>query len=277
MSISLLYTRYLLVAYLPAAMATSNESLTMKKIIFALLCSSVATPVWCDALGFQAGAGQWYINLEGDVGQNGANTTLDNLGFDDETSNVFWAQFEHPIPFIPNLRVMHSTISATELSTAFQRFIFGGIQFDAEIRVLTDMDLSHTDATLYYELLDNWVTFDLGITARHMEGFVEVQNELPVIARAELEGVLPMGYMNLQLDFPRSGWSIGGTVNAISYRGDKVTDLSGRIGYAFEVTSLMDIGVNVGYRTMSILAKEFDDLYADATISGSYAELIIRF
>jgi outer membrane protein len=240
-------------------MATSNESLTMKKIIFTLLCSSVATPAWCDILGFQAAAGQWYINLKGDVGQNGSTTTLD------------------PLPIIPNIRLMHSTISSTETSTTTQRFTIGGILIDAQVRVLTDMDLSHTDATFYYEILDNWVTLDVGITARQMQGYMEIQSEVTDTARAELEGVLPMGYVNLQLDFPGSGWSVGSTVNAISYRGDKVTDVSGRIGYAFEVTPLMDIGVNIGYRTMSILAEEFDDLYADATISGSYAELIIRF
>jgi outer membrane protein len=249
----------------------------MKKIILAMLCAGASPLAWSDVLGLQAGVGQWYINLDGDVGQNGSTTTLSDLGFKNETSNVLWVALEHPIPLIPNIKVMHSSISAIEKSTTTQRFTIGGIQFDAEIDVLTDMDLSHTDATFYYELLDNWVTFDIGITARHMEGFVEVQNEFPVTARAELEGVLPMGYVNLQLDFPGSGFSIGATGNAISYRGDKLVDVSGRIGYTFEVTPLMDIGVNVGYRSFRILAEEFDELYADATISGSFAEVIVRF
>lgn len=232
---------------------------------------------WCDALGFQAGAGQWYINLEGDVGQNGSSTTLNDLGFEDETSNVFWAMLEHPIPIIPNLRVMHSSISAIETSRTSQRFTIGGIVIDAEVRVITDMDLSHTDATLYYELLDNWVTFDVGITARQMEGYVDVQSEVSQSARAELEGVLPMAYVNLQLDFPGSGWRIGGTANAISYRGDKVADMSARIGYSFELTPMMDIGINIGYRSLDLKAEEFDDLYADASISGSFAELVVHF
>jgi outer membrane protein len=240
-----------------------------------LVCAPVGG--WCDALGFQAGAGQWYINLEGDVGQNGSTTTLNDLGFEDETSNVLWAMLEHPIPILPNLRVMHSSISATETSTTSQRFTVGGIVIDAEVRVLTDMDLSHTDATLYYELLDNWVTFDLGVTARQMEGYVEVQSEVSQTARAELEGVLPMAYLNLQLDFPGSGWSIGGTANGISYQGDKVTDMSARIGYAFELAPMMDIGVNIGYRSLHLQADEFGDLYADATISGSFAELVVHF
>lgn len=249
----------------------------MKKIMLLLPLLFAPVSGWSDALGFQAGAGQWYINLDGDVGQNGSTTTLNDLGFEDETSNVFWAMLEHPIPIIPNLRVMHSTISATENSTTSQRFTVGGIVIDAEVRVLTDMDLSHTDATFYYELLDNWVTFDLGVTARQMEGFVEVQSEVSQTARAELEGVLPMAYLNLQLDFPGSGWSIGGTANAISYRGDKVADMSARIGYSFELAPMVELGVNIGYRTLTLQAEEFDDLYADATISGSFAELVVHF
>jgi outer membrane protein len=249
----------------------------MKKYLLLLPLACNPVVAWADVLGFQAGIGQWYINLDGDVGQNNSTTTLNDLGFKDETSNVFWAMLEHPIPIIPNLRVMHSAISATEASTTSQRFTIGGILIDAEVRVLTDIDLSHSDATFYYELLDNWVTFDVGITARKMEGYVEIQSEVSQTARAELKGVLPMGYLNVQLDFPGSGWSIGGTANAISYRRDKVTDVSARVGYAFEVTPLMDIGINIGYRTLSLQAEEFDDLYADATLSGSFAELVVHF
>lgn len=249
----------------------------MKKIILWLPLVVGPATGWCDALGFQAGAGQWYINLEGDVGQSGSTTTLNDLGFENETSNVFWAMLEHPIPILPNLRIMHSAISAKETSRTSQSFTIGGVGIEAQVDVLTDMDLSHTDATLYYELLDNWVTFDLGVTARQMEGYVEIQGELGLIARAELEGALPMAYLNMQLDFPGSGWRIGGTANAISYRGDQVTDVSARIGYSFELAPMMDIGINIGYRSLGIKAEEFGDLYADATISGSFAELAVHF
>lgn len=249
----------------------------MKKIILALLCACTSPLAWSDTVGFHAGAGRWYINLKGDVGQNGSTTTLDNLGFMNEISNVYWAALEHPIPIIPNIKIMHSSISAMEPSTTTQRFTIGGIQFDAEIKVRTELDLSHTDATFYYEALDNWVTFDIGVTARQMKGFVEIESEVTEKARAGLHGVLPMGYVNLQLDFPGSGLSVGATVNAISYRGDKVADVSTRISYLFEVAPLMDIGVSIGHRNLRLLAEEFDDLYADATISGSFAELVVRF
>ncbi len=250
----------------------------MNKSLLALALVALPSIGWADTLlGLYAGAGQWYINLEGDVGQNGSTTTLDDLGFDNETSNVFWLMLEHPVPILPNLRVMHSSISATETSTTSQRFTIGGVTIDAEVSVLTDMDLSHTDGTLYYELLDNWLTFDLGVTARHMSGYVEVQSEVTAAARAELEGVLPLLYLNVQLDFPYSGWSIGATGNGVTYRGDKLTDFSARLGYSFEVTPLMDIGVNLGYRSLALQAEELDDLYADATISGAFAELQIHF
>jgi outer membrane protein len=252
----------------------------MKRSLLALPILALASfPAGAATLyGLQAGVGQWYINLEGDVGQSGSTTTLDDLGFQDQTSNVVWAMIEHPIPVLPNIRLMHSSITAIENSITSQRFTIGGLMIDAQVRVLTDMDLSHTDATFYYELLDNWVTLDLGITARYMAGYVDVLTEVATVsARADLEGILPMGYINFQLDLPASGWHFGFTGHGAAYRGDKFTDTSGRIGYLFELTPLMEVGINVGHRVLAIRAEEFGDLYADAKLSGSYVELVVNF
>src|SRR5690606_19424793 len=139
----------------------SNMRITSKQTIVALLLTGLSVESYGATIyGLHAGVGQWYLDLQGDVGQYGATTTLNDLGFKDETSNVFWAALEHPVPILPNLKLMHSSISATEPSITSQSFIIGGVQIDARVQVVTDIDLSHTDATLYYELLDNWVTFD---------------------------------------------------------------------------------------------------------------------
>lgn len=267
-----------LIAELSVHGSTVMKHKKTRNLILAACLASACGTAWGDTIfGLYGGVGHWYIDLQGDVGQNGATTTLNDLGFENENSNVFWLALEHPVPVIPNLRLMHSTISATESSITSQSFIIGGVLIDAQVQVLTDIDLSHTDATFYYELLDNWVTFDLGVTARFLEGYVEVQSELSQPARATLEGVLPMAYANLQLDFPGSGWRVGATAQGITYRGDKMTDASVRLGYSFEVTPLLDIGVNVGYRVLTLRAEKFDDLYADAKMSGTFAELVLHF
>lgn len=230
-----------------------------------------------DALGLYGGVGQWYVKMDGDVGQGGVNTPLGLLGVDDETSNVVWLMFEHPLPFIPNLRLMHSEISSVANSQATQVILIGNLQIQVQALIQTTMDLSHTDATFYYEILDNWLTLDLGVTARQISGYVEVLPEVGGSFRAEMDGVIPTGYLNLQIDFPYSGWHIGATANAAAYKGDKITDVTGRIGYEFEITPLLDLGVNVGYRNMDLLVDDFNSLNADASLSGAFIELLVHF
>lgn len=230
-------------------------------------------------LGLYAGIGQWHLSLNGDVSSQGNAINLDELGIDDETGTQMWANFEHPIPLIPNLRVMHSSIATQSSSTVNRELSFGNANFVADVRVDTDMDLSHTDGTLYYEILDNWLTLDVGVTARLFDGHVTIESELEgQEGSAQLSGIVPMLYLNAQFELPFSGWSIGAFGNTASYRGDHITDLSAKVGYEFElIPLLLDVGINVGYRLMSLETSEIDDLFADAELSGMYAELQVHF
>lgn len=244
-----------------------------------LLSTLVLAPGLCraDDLGLYAAAGQWYVKMEGVVGQGGITTSLDSLGIDDETANVFWLTFEHPVPFLPNVRLMHSEISTVAASEASQVIFIGNIEIEVQTRIQTTLDLSHTDATFYYQLLDKTYHFDLGVTARQLSGYVEVLPEIGGSFQAEMDGVVPTAYVNFQIDFPYSGWHLGVTTNAAAYNGDKIVDVAASIGYAFDVTSAMDIGVNMGYRKLDLQVDEFYALTADATLSGGYVELQVHF
>lgn len=251
----------------------------MNKRLFAL--ALLATPSLASAdtiLGLYAGVGQWYLTLDGEVSDGRYTVNLEELGIEDETSTELWVNFEHPIPLIPNIRLMHTTVKINEKSAANRDFRFGDASFDVTMTVTTDMDLSHTDATLYYEILDNWVTLDVGVTARYLDGYVDIRPEFGGERNSvALSGVIPMLYLNAQLDLPFTGWNVGAYGNSASYRGDSITDLAAKVGYEFELTPLLDIGVNLGYRIMSLKTEELDDLMADAELSGMFAELQVHF
>lgn len=249
----------------------------MKKALFVVSLAMLPTMAQADTLlGLYAGVGQWQAGFKGEVGENGASTTLGDLGLEKEPSNVMWANFEHPIPILPNIRVMHTRISTLANSTTSRQFNLAGYTVNANVDVIAKMDMSHTDATLYYELLDNWVTLDAGLTARQFTGFVEIRSEVTATIKADLEGVIPMLYLNAQFDLPFSGWYVGATANAVSFQGDGVEDYSGRIGYDLDLVA-MDLGVSIGYRSLSMKVAEIGNLYADAVISGAFAEIKIHF
>lgn len=229
-------------------------------------------------LGLYAGVGQWQASFSGDIGEKGNTTTLNDLGHDKEPATQFWANFEHPIPLIPNIRVMSTQINSQATTTQSQDFRLGGVAIEVSDEIYTEMDLTHVDGTLYYEVLDNWVSLDVGITARLFSGYMEARSTTTgqEIAKGELDGVLPMLYLNARFDLPFTGWHLGAQSNAISYSGNGVTEMTGLIGYEMDFVAL-DVGLNVGYRTMSLKVEDLDDLYADAEVSGAFAELQVHF
>ena len=180
-----------------------------KWLMMCLPGALLAPAAGADIIGVYAGAGYWQTSFSGEVGEDGALASVDELNLRKVGSNMIWAHIEHPLPVLPNLRLMHSQIDTQARSTTASRIRLGGIDIDAELQVLTQMDISHTDATLYYELLDNWLNLDLGITARYLDGYVDIQSEFTAPARSEIKGVLPMLYLNAQFAVPFANLTFG--------------------------------------------------------------------
>ncbi len=245
-------------------------------LTFALFALTTPFAHSASVLGLDLGAGQWRGEVKGETGEPDSATTLDDLGFDKNGYNLFWAVFEHPVPVLPNFKVLHTDISTSADAVISQSFALGDAVFNADVRTISELVLSHTDATFYYEILDNWLEVDLGVTARLFDGYVEAQSEVTPITTSPLEGSLPMLYASAQFNLPETGFYVAGTANVIRYRGDGFHDYEAKTGYLFK-TSTLAYGINLGFREMSLDVAEFDDLYVDASVSGFYLAVFVHF
>lgn len=252
----------------------------------ALAGVALSSQVNADILGVYVGGGAWQTSYSGEL-SNVESVSLDELGLEDSQNTFAYIALEHPIPVIPNLKVVMNNIS-TDGASVITRDIDiipgdDGFSIPLDAATQTNIDLSHIDYTLYYELLDNYVSFDLGITGRSFSGEAEINYETgtdPVemdTETAELDGIIPMLYTKLQLDLPFTGWYIGGSANYISFEENAITDAEAKIGYLSKGLGL-NVGFDLGYRSFSIVAEPDDeDLYADITLDGPYASLIVHF
>ncbi|MET0356786.1 MAG: TIGR04219 family outer membrane beta-barrel protein [Cellvibrio sp.] len=248
----------------------------MKKItLLAAVAATAASFANADTvLGVYAGYGSWDSSFDGKTGE--PSITLKDLGVKDEKNNFFYIALEHPIPLLPNIRLAHTEISNTQTATINKSFTFDGTTYPVNDTIKSEFDLTHTDATLYYEILDNWVNLDLGLTARQFDGFVYAQST-KVTTRNKKEKVdqtLPMLYGKVQFDLPFSGLSAGIEGNYVSYSGDKISDYSAKVSYLFD--SVLDIGLEAGYRKLSLTIDE-DELQANVDLKGPYAAVIAHF
>ncbi|WP_288130495.1 TIGR04219 family outer membrane beta-barrel protein [Microbulbifer sp.] len=254
----------------------------MKKITLALCAALASASASADTiLGFDATVGAWKPAYSGMIGTD--NVDAEEFGFAEDNATFIQAALEHPIPLLPNILVAHSNIESSGVANLNQNVEFGGATYLANHDIDANLTLTHTDATLYYEILDNWVNLDLGVTARLYDGSFEAANSYvtptvvdpsiirPASETIELSGVLPMVYGLARFDLPFTGWSIIAQGNGVSYDGDRHTDFTAKVRWDF--VPALDFALEAGYRTMTLDVKELDDLESDLEIKGPYLGL----
>ncbi|AFP31235.1 TIGR04219 family outer membrane beta-barrel protein [Marinobacter sp. BSs20148] len=241
----------------------------MRRLFTILVGSAVlaAPAAQADVFGLGAQIGYWDSELSGDVAANGGSVDVkDELNLDGESSNQLSLYLEHPVPLLPNVRVAYVNIDQTARGRLSGDF--DGISAGSDVR--SDLELEQLDITLYYEVLDNWVNLDLGLTARDFSGELLVQGN-GQSSRATADVVVPMGYLAARFDLPFSGASVGIEGNAIAYSGDSLHDFNVYGQYQLSLLQL-----RAGYRQMAVDYEDGDDRF-DVKIDGPFISAGVMF
>lgn len=226
-------------------------------------------------LGIYAGVGAWQQSVGGDIA---ADSLIDvdverDLDLDDDSNNVAYFALEHFVPGIPNVRLQYADISSTGANVLSRQIEFDGTVFNVNSDVATDLDLTQMDAALYYEVLDNWVSLDLGLMVRHVDGELVLVSATER-AEAEFTGVLPMLYGRARFDLPFTGGWVAADVQGVAYNGNELIDASARAGWE----SPVGLGFEIGYRTWRLTLEDVDDVdNAEIDLSGPFAMVNFHF
>lgn len=221
----------------------------MKKALLAttLGLSMAASTQAATVLGLEVGASIWHTDNSIED-RNGAKTRTD-----DDIALAIHAAFEHPIPFVPNVR---AEIMKNEN--------------DAR-RGNGSSNTSHAEVTGYYEILDNWVNLDLGLSVRALDAQLD---QAGVDHKADK--TLAALYARVQFDLPLTGLSIGaaaqhdGGLNG----GNSMQDYSVYVQYKLA----FGFGFSGGYRVQDYTLK-YDNLSGkyDHEIDGAYLSAFWQF
>lgn len=223
-----------------------------------------------DILGVGATVSYWDSDFSGEVVNKDSAVDIEkDLNLDSDSNANFTAFFEHPIPILPNVRLNYTSISQSG-SGEIGPEGFDGI-FSADVR--SELDIDQFDATFYYEVLDNWVNLDLGLTARKFDGELIVRDTVigGRVSKTTVDAVVPMGYLAARFDLPFTGVSVGAEGNIISFDGDSLHDFNAYGQYEIAMLQL-----RAGYRQMSIDYEDDDDKL-DVELSGPFASVGVAF
>jgi hypothetical protein len=239
---------------------------------FALTCTTL--PAHADSIfGVYLGAGLWQNQYSGDVTFNGTAIDLENdFGLEREDNSYVHVAFEHPIPLIPNIRLAQTQLR-TQADTVLTRDItFNNQSYSATAAIDSEVDLSFTDATFYYEVLDNWLSLDLGITARNFDGFVKVESN-GGLNRHDFNETVPLLYASAEAELPFTGLSVQARIQGLSISDNSITDTQLAIAYE----SAIGLGGELGYRSMDIELDDINNFYSDLKSSGMYVGVTYHF
>lgn len=242
----------------------------MKKILPALLLAAAPLTTYADTLGFTIGAGAWDHEPSGPVSYEGGDIDVANdLGMESDTEAFYYAVLEHPIPIIPNIRVQHTDLSSSGDGTI--NATFGGYPYHEEVS--SELVLNNTDVTLYYEVLDTMVGLDLGLTARNLDGSIELVGKTTgQTEKQTFNGWAPMVYGEASLDLPL-GFQVGVMGNVLFYGKSEMSDYLARLSWE----SSLGLGVMAGYRQMTVELDDFDDVSTNVKEKGPFAAAFFHF
>jgi outer membrane protein len=234
------------------------------------LIATCSLPVTADILGGEVGVNYWHQSYDARVRLGGEHIDLDStFDIDNESDYQVYVALEHPIPLIPNLLLQHTKVD-TRGTGVLDIDILGPIGI--EENVTGTLELTHTDATVYWEILDNQVSLDLGASIRVFDGGVVLTAENGNSADLELDDVVPMLYGSVRFDLPFSGWHLQADGNWIAFDGDKVFDAKAAVAWEFP----LGVGAELGYRYMDIDYKVSGG-QLDALTDGVYLGLYWDF
>ena len=229
-------------------------------LLMACGCSQADT-----ILGVYAGVSHWQHDLSDEL-----DTVLEQTG-SSETGNVFYFALEHPVPFLPNLKLQRNDIKGN-IRGDFDITDFVGVINQDEI-IAARADLSHTDLMLYYEVLDNWLNLDVGLAFKQFDGRSVFRAGDTSVGTFDLDDLVPMLYGKGQVDLPFTGFSVYGTVEALSLGDDEITDIE--LGLNYE--SKIGLGGALGYRSLNTDWRRSNGLRADYQLDGFFVGLNVHF
>jgi len=227
-----------------------------------------------DFIGGELNVGYYNHAPSGTLQYQGTPIDIENdLKWKNEGDIFVKAYFEHPIPFLPNVKVGYTEFGHSGAGVITKNFEFGGKIYTVGSNIDSAFDLKMYDLTLYYELLDNWINIDAGLNVKYIDGAISVKNNTGLSESTDFQVPVPMLYAKARFDVPTTDLSFQAEGNYVTYDGNSLYDAEVGVRY----TLALGLGLEAGYKTMKLKLDDVDDLSMDTDFSGAYGKLVWDF
>lgn len=243
-------------------------------VLFTLLIGQSAHADWWG--GLDLGAYSWNPDPSGLVG-NSAIDVNEELQLNNQTQGAFWVAIEHIDTWYPSLRLDSASILLNGTGNLTEERVLRNAAFDGA--VVSEVSYSTNDLAAYYQAYDNFITLDLGVAVRLVDGYVQIARQDGLLSeKASFSTFLPMLYAKTHIDMPLKGWYTDVITAGITYDRTTIIDITGKMGWKreFEHLNYSHIGLEVGYRHQKTKLHQIDNFDTDFDLGGGFLGLNIR-
>jgi outer membrane protein len=251
----------------------------MRKLLILFIGMGCINPVFADVLGARLSGGVFKYSLSGTVRDSNVSSDTFNvkndLGWKDDNTTMGYLYIEHPLPIIPDIRLGVTSLKMGGTGTVTANVTYNGVLYQTNDTVTSNIDLSHTEIALYYQIIDTVVDFDLGLNFKFFNGTATLVDQThPGTATTSYKQTVPMLYGALTIPIPATGFKLAGDFTTVSYKDSTFTDYLVRVRYE---TDFM-LGVELGYRSIHIdYADTSANEYAKLDMKGPYLMAHLSF
>ncbi len=224
------------------------------------------------------------------------------MGIGDTTQAFYFIEYKHNIPIIPRIIYRNVPITEEGKTTLARGINFVDTSIVTGALVNSTFDLSFTDVSLYYTVIDSWLTLDIGLTQRTIDGSIELIS--PVVAEAEGEGetgeetgetegeeaavttpttvtstanidVRPvLAYSRISFPIMRSNWRYTYAVQYMNSESEYYSDTENTLSYEMESQSI-DYRFDVGYKKVKLMSEDIGDLQSTLEVAGPFIRISV--
>jgi outer membrane protein len=232
-----------------------------------LICASSAFSA--TILGFGVEADYYKPVSSGHFGYNGGMQTTTEFSNKSNDSYQIGVYLEHPVPLLPNIRLDYTPMKFS--STARIDNAKSKAGFVTGATATSDVQLNALDVTPYYEILDNVVSLDIGITARNISSTIDTKSG-GASSSDSVSATLPMLYVAAEVKLPFTGLKANADIRYLGLKENKYMDAKAKLTY----NVFNGLGIEGGYRYQQLKLKEFD-IDADVIFKGPFVGVNYHF
>ena len=255
----------------------------MKKILISLAAASaLSTAAFAESVIVDLSVGAGSISMDKPTFAIGdAEATSLKMALDEPSQSYTWAQFDHAIPVVPNIRIEQSELKYS--GTASTAGTFNGI--GVSISDTATVDLSNQDIIAYWGVpFSTWLPMideaDFGIGVKEFDGKITVSTTGAV--DETVDAMIPYGYAKLHITPPfLGGLGFEAELKVISGGGASFNETILKADWSVEAPiPVIDlaIGLEAGYRSTTFsYDADGSDAYIDLEFTGIFFGAFAKF